>query len=473
VRQAVRYQAALRRATLSDTWTEVIAMQASAAADLATAAGELPLRFKPHDHERRRATWRARLDDVRNRLGALRPPPIPAGSEPAAAHALDDNADRGEDKATRVLRAVLDALDNCCPNNDTRTRPALGNAIGLREAADKIDHARLTSQTRLQGRGSVLPDDLSDALRRSADLAAALHRRPALARLVRATDPLGSATEIWTTVRGEEQAQAAGMLRKLLTSAAETTYELVEDPAPASWRLESRSWVVMAPPHVLDETLALLETLDASAREQLGPHLVVLCVSDDVRTSAVDTQRVPPSADTRRVALSFGFQLSSFSSHSALPLTPDAARGWSHAAGLPLLETAASPAMVALELVSRSHEAARRRIRRLPKPATADIGTPSEVQAGAPGSEPSQPLVCRSPQSDAAISLLERHVAAEEAGTASVYLSEVVLRPVTGVPLHLQAQELMGALAVLHIDGLAEAAPEDRATPGAAEGGSA
>jgi energy-coupling factor transporter ATP-binding protein EcfA2 len=469
VRQAVGYQAALRRATSSDTWTELIADQICVAADLAEAAQALPLRFKPHDNARRRAAWHAQLDTVRKRLGGMRPPPIPAGSEPATAHALDDQADRSEDETTRVLRAVLDALDSSCPGNGRKPQPALGSAIALREAADKIDRARIISRTRVQGRGSVLPDDLGEALRRCADLAAALHRRPTLVRLVRAKDPLDSATEIWTTVRDEEQAQAAEVLSGLLAPVPQTTHVLVEDPDPASWGLDSRSWIIMAPLHELDETLALLETLDDSAREQIGPHLVVLCVADDA-TAAV-AEPVSSPGESQRVSLGFGFQLSSRSSASALPLTPDTAREWSRAAGVPILESEASPTEVSLQLVRRSHEAARRRMRRLPDPVTANNGAPSDARAGAPGPVPSQPPDYGSSQFDAAIALLERHVATEEEGTASVYLSEVVLRPATGVPIDSAAQELLGALAVLHLAGLADAAPDDGVVvPGPLEG---
>lgn len=474
VRQSVGYQAAFRRATSSQTWTEVVTSQIRVAADLTTAATDLPLRFKLSDNARRRSTWRAQLGDIRNRLGALQPPPIPAGSGPAAAHALDDNADRAEDETTRVLRATLNALDNACRDDDTTTQRHLATAIALREAADKIDQARRTTRTLLQGRGSVLPKDLSDAMRCSADLAAALHRQPGLARLVRATDPLDSGTEIWKRVDEEEQTQSAAVLRNLLEPVPEATYGLVEDPAPASWALDSRSWVVTAPAHVLDETLALLEALDDPAREQLGPHLSVLCVSDDGRPVAVGSQTAPPSlGPDQRVSLGFGYQLSSTTARSALLIPPDAAREWSRAAGLRLLDQTTSPATVADQLVSRSHEAARRRMRRLPEPPTAhsDDQQPSGISADDPGPNASQSRTRESTEVEAALALLQEYVAAEEEGTVPVYLSEVMLRPATGLPLDAQAEELMRAMAVLHFDRLRDAASEEAAARRAAEGG--
>lgn len=472
VRQAVGYQAALRRATSSQTWTEVVTAQISVAADMATAARELPLRFKPHDNQRRRLAWRSQVADVRSRLGALQPPPIPARSGTASAHALDDE-DRAEDQTTRVLRTALDALDNASPDDETNPQGLLAIAIALREAAGKIDQARRTTRTFVQGRGPVLPNDLSDAMRSSADLAIALHRRPGLARLIRATDPLPSASEIWKKVTDEDQSESAAILQKLLEPMPEATYELVEDPNPASWALNSQSWVVMAPTNVFDETLALLETLDDAAREQLGPHLVVLCAFDAVRPFTADTPAVPSAGSDQRVFLGFGYRLSSSAARTALPISPDAAAEWAQAAGLHVLDHCTSPVTLAEQLVNRSQEAARRRMRRLPSPVTVRGDQYlSGVSAEAQGPNTAQLKSRESADVQAALSLLQQHVEAEEEGTVSTYLAEVMLRPVTGLPLDTKAEELMGAMAVLHLERLCDSLNEQAAAGLAAEGGS-
>lgn len=471
VRQAVGYQAAFRRATSSETWTEVITTQISAAADLATAARELPLRLKPHDNPGRRAAWRAKLGQVRDQLGALRAPPVPAGQGPSSAQALDDNSDRTQDETTRVLRAALDALDNACPEDCTKPQHRPATAIALREAADKIDQARRATRTFLQGRGPVLPDELSDAMRHSADLAAALHREPGLARLVRAADPLDSAVDIWEKVKDKERIQSGELLGNLLRLVPQADFGLVEDPNPASWALDSRSWVVFAPAQVLDETLALLAKLDDTAREQLGPHLVVLCVADLVGPLAADAEIPPPTNPHGRVSLGFGYQLGSSAERNALLVPPDAVSGWSRAAGLQLMDYANSAAAVAEQFINRSQEAARRRMRRLPEPDNAC----SEQHSHRIPSDPAAPYASfqgnpESAEFEAAISLLGKHVAAEEEGTVSVYLCEVVLRPVTGVPLDPQAEVLLEAMAALHIDRMREAVagmPQTASAPAA------
>uniref|UniRef100_UPI0026210668 hypothetical protein n=1 Tax=uncultured Micrococcus sp. TaxID=114051 RepID=UPI0026210668 len=71
----------------------------------------------------------------------------------------------------------------------------------------------------------------------------------------------------------------------------------------------------------------------------------------------------------------------------------------------------------------------------------------------------------------ASLSLLQQHVEAEEEGTVSMYLSEVIFRPVAGLSLDSQAEELMGAMAVLHLDRLRDLPTDEAAARRAAEGG--
>ena len=104
-------------------------------------------------------------------------------------------------------------------------------------------------------------------------------------------------------------------------------------------------------------------------------------------------------------------------------------------------------------------------MRRLPEPADAKSNRQLDnMPPAAPAPDASQPRTRESADVHAAIMLLQEHVAAEEEGTASVYLSEVVLRPVTGQPLDARAADLMGALAALHLDRLNDAAGEEDAS---------
>ena len=111
-------------------------------------------------------------------------------------------------------------------------------------------------------------------------------------------------------------------------------------------------------------------------------------------------------------------------------------------------------------------------MRRLPKPVTAQSDQqPSTISADAQGPNTGQPQSHELADIQAALSLLQQHVEAEEEGTVSTYLSEVILRPFTGLPLDSQAEELIGAMAVLHLDRLRDLPTEEAAARLAAEGG--
>lgn len=460
LRQAVGYQAAFRRITSSRTWTEVVAAQSGVAVELTALARELPLRFKPHDHAGRRAAWRSKLADVRRRLGALSPPPISMGSGPAEVHALKDHEDRAEDATTRALRAGLEALDQACSHDDTKIQRPLATAMSLREAADKIDHARSTTQILLQEQGEALPEDLSNALRRSADLAAALHRRPGQVRLVRAKEPLESAVEIWKKVSDEEHTHSSAVLKELLDSVPEVIYEPVEDPKAALWALNSRSWVVMAPFEALEKTLERLVAMDETGREQLGPHIVLLAVSDgDLGNEKNPSTGFLPSSE-QRVSLGYGYQLSSSAPGKALPIPPEKVKEWSEVAGLRLLYPSGWFQETTENFLGRSHEAARRRMRRLP------TSTP-ERSFQSPASERlRQPIASSSrflgaTEVETALLFLEEHVTAEEDGNATVYLCDVMVGAMTGSPLNQETQELAAALGLIYLGGLQETAFEE------------
>ncbi|MBF4161451.1 hypothetical protein [Nocardioides acrostichi] len=463
VRQSVGYQASLRRITSSQTWTEVITAQAAVASDLTAAAQQIPLRLKPADHPKRRAAWQQQLVDIRNRVSAISPPPLPPGTASDTAHAHDDQRDRAADATTRALQTAFEAVFNAAPQDNEATRRALAMAMSLRDAADALDKARDAAQPVVPEVGSVLPEALSTHMRSAADLAAALHVQPTQARHVRADDPSGSAAEIVERVREEASVQGAETLRQVLARVPEATYQLVADPDPASWALQPNSWVIVTPGELLDQTLEALGTLDDAAREVLGPHTVVIpiAIAED-RADDHDTQV------TSVISLDMGFQLSSTSTREPLQITPDAVRAWAIAAGVRAFGGTSSHLDAASKLVEQSQEAARRRMRRLPDP-----GTGTVTSMGAPS--PERPPVAVGPGADhnpdspdGALALLKAQVKAEEAGTTTTYLAEVVLRATTGVPHDDESMRLIELLSVLHFDRLQSQVQEATAAQAAA-----
>lgn len=451
--KAVGFQAAFRRATSSDTWTEVVNVQIDAAAALTLAAEQLPLRFKPHDHRGRRAAWRANLMLVRDQLGSLREPPVQSGADVNSAQAHGDHSDRAQDQATRVLRKALDVLDNACPEDPDKMQHRPATAIALRDAADEIDRARQTANTFLQGRGAVLPVKLCSAMRLSAKLAAALHLQPSLARLVRVSDPLESGDEIWSKVCAAARVKSEEVLRDLLQHVRSVEYRMVEDPDPASYSLDSRSWVVLVSLGDLDDTLALLATIDDSARLHFGPHLIVLAVLDIVDPT-VTVGEIHTLADTSaRVSLGFGYRIGIGSTRSALLMPPESVRVWADAVRLRTIDSENPIADLLEQLVTRSQEAARRRLRRFTDPR--ENRTVADTKQFPVLTEEGSQLPfmrSRSAQTADAVSLLERQVVAEENGTAEISLVEVLLLSALGQAPDPRAEELFTAIYVLNVD---------------------
>ena len=445
VRQSVGFQAALRRATTSQTWTEVVTGQISAAADLTKAAKELPCRLKARDNPRHRATWRTRIDKVSGLLGSMQPPPIAAKSDPSTALSHKDNADRMDDETTGVLRSALDAINNACPQEGPHKRGRLASAIALRESADKIDEARRSTRVHVQGLGSVFPEELSETMRVNANLLAALNRRPNLDRLIQADDPIASAIQVWNKVTDEENALSEQLLRGITERIPGTTVQLVENPRPATWALSSRSWALLTPLASLDPLLEALKTLDTSTREQLGPYTAILCVNEDDRDGPAP---ISPSVAGRGTFLGVGFKLSSNSADAPLLIPDEDARAWSRAAGLRTLDAVTAPAIEIGQLINRSHEAARRRMRKLPD----DVNTTIEGSTNnTDDSRSNHHVPVGAPDINDAWTFLHNHVVSEEDGRANVFLSEVALNSVTSFSVDSQGQELMSALATVNL----------------------
>lgn len=455
VRQSVGFQAALRRLTSSETWTEVIIAQVECAAALEEVATELPLRFNPYDNDRRRIGWRGNLSTVRERLSGLRPPPLPRGMGSLESQAFDDQTDRVEDEATRVLRAAVEAIGNAC-RDDVGIKSPVAAAAALREAADNLDKARESTRTRFDGRGSVLPSALSERMRASAGLLLALHLRPETIKQVRASDPIASAREIWDKVRCDEQERFAETLRELLQPIPEVECRLVSDPEPAAWALDSRSWVVLVPARALDKVLGLLEEIDHAIRPGPGSRILVMCVSDPIDAAKPHGPEGFSSISGNPVLLGFGFQLSISVSSDALPVPLETVKRWSEVLDMRLASAVTSPLEVVKRLVERSHEIARLRMRRLPDLPAAGADSATSMIAGrcAPTVDTADSHLA-SPSGLAAISFLREQIAAEADGTASVCLAEVLLRPVTGDPVDAKAAQLLNALAELHLNSLA------------------
>ncbi len=499
VRQSVGYQAALRRATASQTWTEVVLAQISAGAELTALAAQIPSRFKTTDNTRRRAEWRDQLNNVRTQLASLDPPPMARGVDPAAAEAHQDDADRTQDATARALGSAADALDRLCPQDPTKMPRPLATAMDLRSAIDTLRDAVAEGRTVLDHRGSPIPNELIVNLERAANLAAALQLQPAAARSLRVSDPLRSGDEIWERVRADASARSMALLADTLAAIPTVRIQHVLDPDPVSWSIDERGWLITAEMQDLDAVMAALAALDETQRDELGTRLVVVAVGvtspshnpgsasgpepntsgerpdPDPSDPSTDTQddRTPASqtpgpsgparSTSRRVSFDLGVQMGPSPARPNLPLTPDMATAWAEAGGIARLQTdPASPIEVLETLIARSAQAALSRMRWLPSPvvavdSTLSTGTDRKPEIrrlnGSPGQAGNDVAQ--------ALAIFEGQVAAEEAGIVSTTLAGLALSAATGGAPREDEEVVLAAMAVLHFARYAELGGQD------------
>jgi hypothetical protein len=454
VRQSVGFQAALRRASSSQTWTEVVVEQIDLSAELTALSEQAPLRLKPHDNDRRRGDWRGRLATVSKRLAALDPPPLATGAGTTLGEALHDDADRVHDATTRALINAADALDRLCPVDGTQTPRPLATAMSLRSAVAGLHAARANGPTVLDHLGSPIPYVLITHLERTANLAAALHADPMAATRIQVVDPLSSADEIWALACAESEAASRVLLGGRLGSMRRVTIDYVPEFEPQTWSLDQRAWLITTAIDDLEKVAETLNGLNDHEREQIGARIVVLAVG--FITSPTSAYSVPTAAGTsiestepRRVSLEAGFQLGFNSSYPALPLTEDTAAKWAKAGGVARLPADPAPPVAELNnLIVRSSKAALSQMRRLPYPA----GRVPDSQCEAIGSG-GTPSMAGDSQGDAvadALRVLESQVAAEEAGVATTSLAGLALSAATGGTQTDEEVLLLAALGMLH-----------------------
>lgn len=453
VRQSVGYQAALRRATASQTWTEVVTEQIELAGELTALTEQIPLRIKPNDNNRRRSDWRRRLTNVRTRLAALDPPPMTRGSGPALDESHHDDADRAHDAITHGLSNTADALDRLSLEDASQTASLLATAMNLRSAVADLRSALAEGRTVLDHRGSPIPDDLIRNLERAANLAAALHADEKAATTIRAAEPLESSDEIWARTSEQAALQSSALLHSLLGSTPSVAIQHVLDPDPQTWSLDQKAWLITTGMDALDAVTEKLNGLTDDERDRLGARIAVLAVGFIDPTTGDLWQKTeegrPSSAEPRRVSLDVGLQLTPASARPPLPLTPEKATEWAEAAGLARLPTDPAPPVAVLqELIVRSANAALLRWRRLPTPAGSSYAARNDGAHTVHGTRAAEDL------SGAAVAqalhVLESHVAAEEAGTATTPLAGLVLTAVSGDTPTDDEEVLLRAIAVLH-----------------------
>ncbi len=436
VRQSVGFQAAIRRATASETWTALVSEQADIAEELAWLVGSAAQFFNSGRNRSRRNEWSSRLEGVSVRLAAVGSRPVILGVDTTTSQAATDDRERAADPVIRALSAVAEALHNAVgrrllanssgPLWDSSAYAGL--TMSLRASARQLTEARMHANPVLSGGRTVIPDDLVEAVENLAGLAAVLQVDPRRATLLVLADLNGSIERIRQNGAEEAHLHRRAVLEDALVNLPDVHVQQVADPDPPEWGIDNSGWLVTAPIEVWEDTLAALDVLSDDERFDLGSHVVVVATAGggDGSESMSHQPRPAPVAGSRAW---LAVRLSNKQSDSPLPLAPDDLARWASAGGLVVGVGALQSEIQALlsALAERSWVAARARMREFPlleEPrALPDLGElASAIAHAAEGLAEEDANAITS-----AVQLLVSHVRSEEEGTTSLALAGLVL----------------------------------------------
>lgn len=422
-RMAIGYQAAIQRATSSETWTELIECQIAAAAELVRLATEAPLRLKAADNARRRSAWLRGLERVRDSLAALKARPgVPVFDEQRAL-AVSDNEDRSADPVSEALLATANALHNLCEGHSRAAFDGVAAAVVIRGALVKLETAE-GGNVAYGREGFLVPGELLNALKTLADLCAAMVYDPELPEKVIWSHPLDTTIRAVETTRQIVHQQAESVLQAALVDVPQVTIIRVSDPEPQLWALGDTGWLITVPIEILVFALAALDGWGADQRVAGGFRVVLL--------PTANTHKMPGANQSQGVAgmsLGMGFQLRRGTSGSPIPLTPEEVASWSAAGGVkehPMRDGATEVRRILQICVEQSWLLARDRMRKLPT-AARKSSLILELLADCEFKIDEQRLDTSDIDDlEAAVGCLVSHVRAEEAGATQLFLVDVI-----------------------------------------------
>jgi hypothetical protein len=336
VRRSVGFQAAMRRLTAAESWTQVLRQQIAVGTELAALVAEAPARLSTRDNQGRRRTWKARVVATIEAVSALAARPASTGVDPSMSHAQADDQQRRADLPSDALASVANALPRIVEDG-----PRLPLAMTFRDAADALAAAVAAADPTLSGLGSPIPKALIGDCRLLAGALAALHDDPSGAQRIRAADPHRSAGALIAAAAESCAARQRAILTEHVQGIPHAAIHRVEDPSPPSWAIDATAWVVTAPVEQWDRLCEALAAIPDDARADLAGRVVAAALDGMLAIGAV--------------------RLSAFGDQLLLPLGVEGAGPLVEAAGF---LSARGPAGVAMsevidDLVGLSWQAAR------------------------------------------------------------------------------------------------------------------
>lgn len=313
VRRNVGFQGAVRMLSAAPTWTALLLEQSQIAQALVDIAREGAFRLRANDPPHHAQAWAERVQAANERAGELAPTPKDGSKERAASHASEDDAQRQNDPVSQALDAAAQALSNL-GTNDNR----VAVAMSLRDAAAKVEHARLLTPTYF-GLDQPVPDALSTELERLARAAISSARDPDAWTSVRFGDH-AAVDAITAASTAKAQQQQYAVLSVIEAAVPSAVLQSVPDPFPSPSSIDQTGWLVTAALQDLEETVNALANIDVDTRRTLDCNVWAL---------AVDGVRPLPLAVI----------MAHYGEQPVLPLAGESLDQHLTAAGLPLAQT--------------------------------------------------------------------------------------------------------------------------------------
>jgi hypothetical protein len=430
LRRSIGFQAAIRRLTASQSWTDLITQQIEIARELINLVHTAPARLKPADNSARRRDWTEQARTQHARAAALASQPTSVTTDGYASHARADDADRQQDKTSSALAKLCQAIIRLV-DDDNR----IGQAAAIRDAVMELEKAREHSNPALADLGQPVPDRLINSAKHLGSLLTVIHRDPPAAQRIRSNDINGSVASILADAASSAHQQQRVMLDAAIASVPEAALSLVSDPDPMPPTIDGTAWLITAPAESWNSLVDALREIGEETRAALTCNVMAL---------ATDGHN----------ALPIGIRLTITGDHRELPIPQETIRQLTRQVSLTLPDQSPSAATIMQvidALNSLSWRAALVRQRpgswpNLPDPALPDI---SQLREHAAAAARSLPEGLADQAGDALTTLIDQ-VAAELAGTAAVSLSgEIYDSQGHGSPAGTPAPQLWAALQFL------------------------
>ena len=312
VRRNVGFNAAIRRLSAADTWTEILTAQVELGGSLVALAESARRRLNPHDNARRREEWTAQVDEAKLKVALVKPDPPPLDPGLPSSHAKADAAERESDPITSALDSTAQALATVVSNQNLAAV-----AMTVDRATQRLRDTREGGIVVLPGLGEPVPAALVAQMARLADLAAAAHSDPGRLGSLSLQDDQAVDEFInrVVTERGNAQAQ---VVDTAFASVPGRELYVLRDPGPNRIATNDTAILVTVPLDSWQTAVEIIGELDDTFKEALDAQVIVApLVNGKLRTSGLQLRRYgstnflpAPPATVQAFAESAGVELS-------------------------------------------------------------------------------------------------------------------------------------------------------------------